>query len=97
MTDEEALAYYDKLVEYYGNDRLANPIHYPKIFQHQVKLYRYYNKKEVNSDEKQKTEQQIHQTNNTTATKEQQQTTRDTTAHAGADTTSSGDGKSTSD
>jgi hypothetical protein len=42
MTDEEALSFYDKLVEYYG-DKLADPIHYPIAFAHQVKLYRYYN------------------------------------------------------
>lgn len=42
MTDEEALSFYDKLVEYYG-DKLADPIHYPIAFAYQVKLYRYYN------------------------------------------------------
>jgi hypothetical protein len=42
MTDEEALAFYDKLVEYYG-DKLADPIHHPIAFAHQVKVYRYYN------------------------------------------------------
>ena len=46
MTDEEALAYYEKLVEYYG-DKLANPIHYPRMFEYQVKLYRYYTEPKV--------------------------------------------------
>ena len=42
MSDEEALAFYDKLVEFYG-ESLADPIHYPIGFANQVKLYRYYN------------------------------------------------------
>jgi hypothetical protein len=49
MTDAEVLAYYEKLVEYYG-DNLANPIHYPRIFENQVKLYRYYNEPKVETE-----------------------------------------------
>jgi hypothetical protein len=49
MTDAEVLAYYEKLVEYYGT-KLANPIHYPRIFENQVKLYRYYNEPKLNTE-----------------------------------------------
>jgi len=41
MQDEEVLALYSELIEYYG-DSLVNFEHYPKIFLYQVKLYRYY-------------------------------------------------------
>ena len=41
MTDEEALSFYNELVEHFG-DNLANFEHQPKIFAYQVKLYRYY-------------------------------------------------------
>jgi hypothetical protein len=41
MTDEEVLAFYDELVEYYG-DKLPNFEHEPKQFMQCVKLYRYY-------------------------------------------------------
>lgn len=41
MTDEEIIALYNELVEFYG-DRLANFEHYPRIFANQVKLYKYY-------------------------------------------------------
>lgn len=41
MTDEEALAFYNELVEWYG-DKLANFEHHPRIFAAQVKLYKYY-------------------------------------------------------
>lgn len=50
MNDEEALAYYEKLVEYYG-DKLADPIHYPKIFEYQVRLYRYYTEPKVETED----------------------------------------------
>jgi len=43
MTDEEALSFYDKLVEYYG-DKLADPIHYP-ILSFYDKLVEYYGDK----------------------------------------------------
>lgn len=80
MTDSEALEYYNKLVEYYGKNKLANPIHYPKMFQNQVKLYRYYNEPKVNEeDEKQKDEQQVHETKYTS------------TEASGTNTSSSGD------
>lgn len=45
MTDEEVLAFYNELVEFYG-DSLANFEHYPRIFANQVKLYRYYKEKQ---------------------------------------------------
>jgi hypothetical protein len=41
MTDEEALKFYEELKEWFG-DSLANFEHHPKIFAHQVKMYRYY-------------------------------------------------------
>lgn len=41
MTDEEIIALYNELVEFYG-DRLVNFEHYPRIFANQVKLYKYY-------------------------------------------------------
>lgn len=41
MTDEEALSFYDKLRDYYG-DKLADFEQYPKIFAYQVKMYKYY-------------------------------------------------------
>lgn len=41
MTDEEVQAFYNELVEFYG-DHLANFEHYPRTFAMQVKLYRYY-------------------------------------------------------
>lgn len=41
MTDQEALDFYNELVEWYG-DRLANFEHYPKQFYNQVRLYKYY-------------------------------------------------------
>ena len=40
MNEQEAEQFYKQLVEHYG-DRLANPEHYPKIFQYQVTLYKY--------------------------------------------------------
>ena len=45
MTDEEALAFYNELVEHYG-DNLANFEHYPKQFAYQVKLYKYYKERQ---------------------------------------------------
>lgn len=41
MTDEQAIEFYNELVDHYG-DRLANFEHYPRIFMYQVRLYRYY-------------------------------------------------------
>jgi hypothetical protein len=41
VTDEEAQAFYDELVEWFG-DSLANYEHEPIRFRHQIKLYRYY-------------------------------------------------------
>lgn len=43
MTDEEANDIYKDLLKYYG-DKLADADVYPKIFEYQVKLYKYYNK-----------------------------------------------------
>lgn len=45
MTDEEALKFYEELVEWYG-DKLANFEHYPKQFQSQVNIYKYYKSKQ---------------------------------------------------
>ena len=45
MTDKEALAFYEELKKYYG-DQLANFEHYPKIFAYQVKLYKYYKERQ---------------------------------------------------
>lgn len=47
MSDEEALEFYNKLVEHFG-DSLANFEHYPKQFQNQVKLFRYYEEQRAN-------------------------------------------------
>jgi len=44
MTNEEALKFYEELVEHYG-DKLANFEHHPKQFQYQVNCYRYYKEK----------------------------------------------------
>jgi hypothetical protein len=41
MTDDEVLAFYNELVEWYGT-ALANFEHEPKQFAYQVKLYKYY-------------------------------------------------------
>jgi hypothetical protein len=41
MTDDEVLALYNELVEWYGTS-LANFEHEPRRFAFQVKLYRYY-------------------------------------------------------
>jgi hypothetical protein len=41
MTDDEALKFYEELVEHYG-DSLANFEHHPKQFQYQVTCYKYY-------------------------------------------------------
>ena len=48
MTDEDALKFYEELVEHYG-DKLANFEHHPKQFQYQVNCYKYY--KEKNNDQ----------------------------------------------
>lgn len=41
MSDEEALAFYKELEDWFG-DSLANFEHEPIRFRNQVKLYRYY-------------------------------------------------------
>jgi hypothetical protein len=41
MTDEQVLAFYKELEEWYG-ENLANFEHHPRQFAQQVKLYRYY-------------------------------------------------------
>jgi len=41
VTDEEALSFYNELVEWFG-DSLVNFEHHPIQFAMQVKLYRYY-------------------------------------------------------
>jgi len=41
MSDEEALAFYDKLKQHYG-DRLPDPDHEPLQFAYCVKLFKYY-------------------------------------------------------
>jgi hypothetical protein len=46
MTDDEALKFYEGLVEHYG-DKLANFEHHPKQFHYQVKCYRYYTSKQI--------------------------------------------------
>ncbi len=45
MTNEEILKLYKELEDYYGED-LANFEHHPKIFAHQVKVYRYYKERD---------------------------------------------------
>lgn len=47
MTDEEVSAFYDKLVEFFG-DQLPNYELHPKSFAYYVKLYRYYMSKNTN-------------------------------------------------
>jgi hypothetical protein len=41
MTDEQALAIYNRMVEKYG-DNLPNPDHCPKTFEYLVRLMKYY-------------------------------------------------------
>jgi hypothetical protein len=41
MTDEEAIKFYEELVEHYG-DKLANFEQQPRQFQYQVTCYKYY-------------------------------------------------------
>ena len=48
MSEQEVIDFYNELVDYYG-DSLANFEHHPMMFQHQVKLYRYY-KERKNED-----------------------------------------------
>lgn len=45
MSDEEALQFYNELVEHYG-DSLANFEHNPRQFQYQVNCYKYYKSKQ---------------------------------------------------
>lgn len=45
MSEEEVLAFYNELVEHYG-ENLANFEHYPRIFAYQVRLYKYYKGKQ---------------------------------------------------
>jgi hypothetical protein len=49
MTNEEVEAFYNELVEHYG-DSLVNFEHYPKQFSTQVKLYKYYKERKENED-----------------------------------------------
>lgn len=44
MTDEEVIKFYDELKAWYG-DSLANFEHHPRIFAYQVKLYKYYKRR----------------------------------------------------
>jgi hypothetical protein len=46
MTNTEALDFYEELVAFYGT-ALANFEHYPRIFAHQVQLYRYYKERKL--------------------------------------------------
>lgn len=41
MTDNQIKALYNALEQYY-NDDLVNPDHQPKIFKHQVEMFKYY-------------------------------------------------------
>ena len=45
MTDQDAIDFYNELVEWFGED-LVNFEHYPLQFAMQVKLYRYYKSKQ---------------------------------------------------
>lgn len=45
MSNEEALKFYEELVEHYG-DNLANFEHHPRQFQYQVNCYKYYKSKQ---------------------------------------------------
>ena len=47
MSDEDALKFYEELVNHYG-DKLANFEHHPLQFRYQVTCYKYY--KEKNND-----------------------------------------------
>lgn len=47
MTEEEVIKFYEELEEFYG-DNLANFEHHPRQFANQVKLYRYYMKRDEN-------------------------------------------------
>lgn len=40
MTDQQAIDFYNELVEYFG-DSLPNFEHYPNTFKYYVRLYRY--------------------------------------------------------
>jgi hypothetical protein len=48
MTDEEAIKFYDELLEHYGT--LPNFEHEPIQFAHRIKLYRYWKEKNESSD-----------------------------------------------
>lgn len=41
MTEQEIIDFYKQLEDFYG-DKLTNFEHYPRMFAHQVKLYKYY-------------------------------------------------------
>ena len=41
MTDEEVIAFYNELLEHYG-DSLVNFEHHPRQFTNQVRMYKYY-------------------------------------------------------
>lgn len=49
MTDEEALAFYNELVEHYG-DSLPNFEHEPRRFDAYVKMYLYYKERSKNEN-----------------------------------------------
>lgn len=53
MSDEEAITFYNELVDHYG-DSLANFEHHPYQFQYQVNCYKYY--KERKNDVGQRTD-----------------------------------------
>lgn len=42
MTDDEVIELYKKIQEFFNN-RIPNPEHYPRIFEHYLKLYKMYN------------------------------------------------------
>jgi hypothetical protein len=52
MSDEEALKFYEELIEHYG-DNLANFEHNPKQFQYQVTCYKYYKSKQNETSDNQ--------------------------------------------
>lgn len=50
MSDEEVLAFYNELVEHYG-DKLPNFEHQPKQFMQYVKMYRYYKERRTQEND----------------------------------------------
>lgn len=49
MTDEEVQAFYEELKTHYG-ETLVNFEHYPRQFATQVRLYKYYKKREADAE-----------------------------------------------